>query len=126
MGEYKIWYKLAMCSCSPEKLFYPRKTVANRLGEVILPLCSALLSPQWSVVSSAGILSIRVMGTFQIRSKKSVKTCVKKRRRELGLFMLEKRRLNRHLIAAFQYVKGDFKEDGERPGAVRTRQGATF
>ncbi|KFV03592.1 hypothetical protein N339_01479, partial [Pterocles gutturalis] len=99
-----------------------KRNVTSRLREVILPLYSALVRPHleycihqlWSLQHRKG------MDRLERVQKKATKTIrgmehfsYKDRLRELGLFSLEKRRLQGYFIVAFQYLKGAYRRDGE-------------
>ncbi|KAK4829957.1 hypothetical protein QYF61_008088 [Mycteria americana] len=116
-----------------------RQSIASRLREVILPLCSALARPRLEYcVQLWGPQYERDMDILERVQQRAMNMMqglehlsYEERLQELGLLGLEKRSLRGHLINVYKYLEGGCEEDRARlylvvPSSITTADGSAL
>jgi len=114
------------CALSAQKvnctLGYIKNSVPSRSRQVMLPLYSAVVGPHMECCIQMWSPQYRrdtnLLEHVQRRAIKIIQgmenLSYKNKLKELGLFSLEKRRLWGDLIEAFQYLKGNYRTEGDK------------
>ena len=111
------------CALAAQKgQWYPglHQKRGGQQAEVIIPLYFVLVRPYVEHCTQAGgpqyRKDVELLERVQRRAMKMIRglehNLYEDRLRELSLFSLEKRRLWEGLIAAFQHLKGAYKQEG--------------
>lgn len=119
------------CELAAQKANCILGCINREVREVIVHLCSALVrhclqySDQgWEPQHQEDLELLQWVWRKAMKIIRELKhICCVERQRELGLFNLDKRRLQEDFIAAFQYLKGMYKQGGDKRFMIAIRTG---
>lgn len=107
-----------------------KREVANRAREVVVPFCTALVRPRlkyciqaWAPQHKKNVDLLEWVEKRATRMIKQLAHFCDDQLKELDLFSLWKRRLQRDLIWILQFLKGAYKQEGDELLLTVTGQG---